>query len=105
MSIAATTHQKNHHGQPGQIPGRLPVLIIKQRVDSSLLAEIGQRLEKTGLAQMHAVTLAVMLRAVPPKSLQGAKLLAVARHTRGFSTHGAVNVGIGLRRLTHHDHS
>src|SRR3546814_7905594 len=31
-------------------------LIIKQRVDSSLLAEIGQRLEKTGLAQMHAVT-------------------------------------------------
>lgn len=51
---------------------------------------------------MHAVTLAVMLCAKPPKSLQGSKLLAVARYARVTAAHRATN-NIGLIRLIHHD--
>jgi hypothetical protein len=80
------------------------LVIIKQRVDAALLAKIGQRPEETGFTQVDAVTLAIMLRAVPPEGLQGAKLLAVARYTRVTAAHRAMN-NIGLTRLIHHDHS
>lgn len=80
------------------------LIIIKHRVDTALLAKIGQRPEETWLAKMHAVTLAIVLRAIPPQRLQAAKLLAVARYTRVNAAYRAVN-NIGLTRLIHHDHS
>nr|WP_171016551.1 hypothetical protein [Pseudomonas sp. D(2018)] len=37
------------------------LLVLKQPVNPPLLPKIRQRLKETGLTQMHAVTLAVML--------------------------------------------
>ena len=59
------------------------LLVIKQGMNTALLAKIGQRPEEAGFTQMHLVALAIMLRAIPPQRLQGTELLAVTRYTRG----------------------
>jgi hypothetical protein len=48
-------------GNPAKLLIIRRLLVIEQRVDSPLLAKIGQRLEEAGLAQRHTVTIAVVL--------------------------------------------
>ncbi|MBJ7547766.1 hypothetical protein JHC42_13045, partial [Pseudomonas sp. OA3] len=67
-------------------------ILIEHGVDHTLAAETTQRSEKAGLTEMHLITLAIMLGAIPPMSLKGSKLETMTFNVSTLTTHITGNV-------------
>lgn len=68
------------------------LLIIEHAIDHTLPPQSTQHPEEAGLAEMHPVVLAVMLRAISPLGFKLAVLEAIAGNSRARAAHVADHI-------------